>query len=309
MIIPSQLKPGDKISIIAPARKIAPLEIQSAINTFHSWGLEVLLAKNIFSKTHSYLAGSDRERLQDFQSSLDDSTIKAIISARGGYGSTRILDDLNYTSITKNPKWIIGFSDITAVHLKLLSFKIASIHGTMPILFERDDSESSINSLKAILFTGHSEIVSLPNKKNRYGEVTGTVVGGNLSLLIDSLGTTSELDTRDKILVIEEIDEYFYRIDRMLTQLKRAGKLKHIKALVIGHFTDIKDSTLSFGESVEEIILNNIKDYDFPLVFDFPSGHSHPNIAWVQGANATLKVDPSGVLMKFNLSNLDSSSN
>jgi muramoyltetrapeptide carboxypeptidase len=293
MRYPDLLNTGDKIGILAPARRIHRADVEFATNLFSSWGLETLVAENIFSEHHSYLAGSDKERTSDFQTLLNDPTIKALFSARGGYGSTRIVDQVDYAALLKNPKWFIGFSDTTAFHLKFYKMGIASIHGTMPVLFSKRDSAESVESLRKLIFDGECRLEAQVSRDNRHGKVSGTVIGGNLSLIIDSLGTESEPDTNGNILFIEEIDEYLYKIDRMMTQLRRTGKLKNLKGLVVGHMTDIKDSELSFGENVQEIILNAVRDYTYPVGFRFPSGHENPNLAWINGGRATLDVNES----------------
>jgi muramoyltetrapeptide carboxypeptidase len=290
MIYPPKLKPGDTVGIVAPARKISPEQLEAALQILQSWGLQTLLAKNIFSSKHSYLAGSDDERRQDFQSMIDDRRVKAIICARGGYGSTRILEDVDFSALKAAPKWITGFSDVTAFHLRLHSIGFASIHGTMPIFFSRDDSKSSVESLKKILFTGSCEVEISPEEANRPGHGVGEVVGGNLSLIVDALTTPSEPDTNNKILIVEEVDEYFYKLDRMFTQLRRTGKLKNLAGLLIGHMTDLKNSELAFGESVSQIVLHAVRDYHYPVAFSFPSGHQNPNIAWIHGAPGILEV-------------------
>jgi muramoyltetrapeptide carboxypeptidase len=293
MRYPDLLNAGDKIGILAPARKIHRADVEFAANLFSSWGLKTLVAENIFSEHHSYLAGSDKERTSDFQTLLNDPTIKALCSARGGYGSTRIVDQIDYAALLKNPKWFIGFSDTTAFHLKFHKMGIASIHGTMPVLFSKRDSAASVESLRKLLFDGECRLEAQASRDNRHGKVSGMVIGGNLSLIVDSLGTESEPDTNGKILFIEEIDEYLYKIDRMMTQLRRTGKLKNLKGLVVGHMTDIKDGELSFGENVQEIISNAVRDYAYPVGFRFPSGHENPNLAWINGGCATLDVNES----------------
>lgn len=299
MIRPPFLQKGDLIAILAPARKVSASDIKNAINVFETWGLRVKLAGNLYSNKHSYLAGNDNERLLDFQQNIDDPEVKAIIAARGGYGSTRILDQIDFSSALKFPKWIVGFSDITAIHLNLYKLGLMSVHGIMPILFDQHDAMSSIESLRSLLFGSAPVINALPSDFNRLGHSTGTVVGGNLSLLVDSLGTRSELNSENKILVIEEIDEYFYRLDRMLTQLRRAGKLNKLNGLIVGHMTDIKNSTLSFGETVEEIVMQAVREYSFPVAFNFPSGHANPNLAWIHGGQGTLVVNHTGSLLSF----------
>jgi muramoyltetrapeptide carboxypeptidase len=294
MVRPEPLKKGDNICILAPARKISQIDVKPALAIFKSWGLEVVTSANLHSKSHSYLAGSDSERLQDLQNAFNDRSIKAVVSARGGYGSSRIIDQLDLTQLRASPKWIIGFSDITALHLKLLKSDMMSIHATMPILFSKEDSSQSVESLRRILFEGGFSIKAERISQNRLGESSGILIGGNLSLIVDSLGTSSEPDTTGSILIIEEIDEYLYRIDRMMTHLKRAGKLEKLKGLVVGHMTELKDSELPFGESVEDIIMNTVKEYTFPVTFQFPSGHENPNLAWTHGEEAFLRVGPTG---------------
>jgi muramoyltetrapeptide carboxypeptidase len=256
-----------------------------------------LLGENLFG-SNNYLSAPDNLRLYDLQKAIDDPSIKAIFCARGGYGTTRILDDLNFSVLKKHPKWIAGFSDVTALHLSLIKNEIASIHGTMPVLFKRNDSLSSMQALKDVMFNGEFTINGISSEHNRFGETTGGLIGGNLSLLTDSLATKSELHTNDKILFIEEIDEYIYKIDRMLTQLKRAGKLKNLRGLVVGHLTDIHDTELSFGSSVFEIVKNAVKEYSYPIAFNIPSGHENPNLAWVHGAEVKLTVNKNGSLLE-----------
>jgi muramoyltetrapeptide carboxypeptidase len=299
MIYPPKLKPGDTVGIVAPARKISPQQLEGALEILHRWGLKTLLAKNIYSSKHSYLAGSDEERREDFQSMIDNSKVKAIICARGGYGSTRIVEEIDFTSFEKTPKWIIGFSDVTAFHLLLVSMGYASIHATMPIFFSNDDSKISVESLKKILFSGACAIPWEPNESNRIGHAEGTVVGGNLSLLVDSLTTPSEPDTTNKILIVEEVDEYFYKLDRMFTQLRRTGKLTNLAGLIVGHMTDLKNSDLAFGETVDEIVMHAVRDYKYPVAFSLPSGHKNPNIGWIHGGLAALDVSINKVTLSY----------
>jgi muramoyltetrapeptide carboxypeptidase len=299
MLLPPSLRPGNKIGIVAPSRKIELAEIEAAVNIFRTWGMEPVLSLNLLSRAHSYLAGTDSERLADLQQMINDPGIHAIICARGGYGSTRILEQLTCAPLISNPKWLVGFSDITALHLKLLANGIASIHGTMPILFSKTESASSIESLQRVLVHGICEIQTHSSSVNRPGETQGEVVGGNLSLIVDSLGTSTEIDTHGRILIIEEVDEYLYKVDRMMTQLKRARKFEHLKGLIVGHMSDIKDSALSFGEKIEEIILNAISEKNIPVAFNFPTGHENPNLAWIQGGYALFKVDNNGVSLSF----------
>lgn len=290
MITPPLLHTGSTIGIAAPGRKVSRADIDVAVKTFQLWGLQVKLADNLFSNDHSYLAGTDAQRLNDLQSLINDVNVHSIICARGGYGSTRIVDEIDFSPLQDTPKYIIGFSDITAIHLKLYSLGIQSIHATMPILFPKDASRPSVESLKRILMEKPDRIQSPANRYSIDGRGRGEVIGGNLSLINDALGTSSEPDTNGKILVIEEIDEYRYKIDRMLTQLERAGKLQQLAGLIIGHMTDIKDSELGFGETVEEIVLHHTQSYNYPVAFGFPTGHENPNLAWLHGGIAELDV-------------------
>ncbi len=290
MIFSPGLRTGDAIGIVAPGKKLPEIQLVSATTLLTSWGLNVRIAPNVFSDSHSYLAGTDEQRLADFQSMIDDPDVKAIFCARGGYGSTRIVDSINLGPLKSNPKWIVGFSDITALHLHLLKAGIASIHGTMPVFFGREDAQKSVESLRRLLFDGDCQISFGPGKASRPGSATAEVVGGNLSLITDALGTSSDPDTDSKILVVEEVDEYFYKVDRMFTQLRRAGKLKNLAGLLIGHMTDLKDPELAFGDTLEEIVCHAVRDYDYPVAFSFPSGHENPNHAWVEGGTATLDV-------------------
>lgn len=294
MINPPLLRAGDTIGIAATGRKIAAKDVEAAKSIFTSWGMDVSIGSNLYSSYHNYLSGSDTERLADFQQLLDDPEIKAIACARGGYGTTRILDQLNFAALYKNPKWIIGFSDITALHLKLLKVGIKSIHGTMPVLFSNPESRPSIESLRHCL-VGESAIISAaPNNQNRLGKATAQVMGGNLSLIADSIGTANDPDTNGKILILEEIDEYKYKVDRMLMHMKRAGKLDNLAGLIIGHMTDIKDPELPFGEKVEEIVLSKVLQRNYPVAFNFPIGHENPNLAWVHGSVMAMSVTPAG---------------
>jgi muramoyltetrapeptide carboxypeptidase len=291
MVKPPSLKPGDRIAIVAPARKVLRNEMQSAIDTLSSWGLEVVLAKNLFSSAHAYLGGTDKERLEDLQECIDDPSIKAIIAGRGGYGSSRIVHKIDFSPMKKGAKWIIGFSDITAIHLKLLAEGFMSIHATMPILFSKPESRPSIESLKKILFETDFIFTFDSAPSNKFGKGSGKMIGGNLSLIADSLGSVSSPDTKGAVLVIEEIDEYIYRLDRMITQLKSAGKLDSLSALIVGHITDLKESESPFAETVEEIVLNAVGEFLYPVIFKFPSGHENPNLAWIHGQEVSVTCD------------------
>ncbi|MFZ1806623.1 MAG: LD-carboxypeptidase [Cyclobacteriaceae bacterium] len=282
---------GQTIGIVVPARKVDHEKLREGIRVIESWGLKVELGKYCFEKDNAYLAASDAERLSDFQHMLDSPSVDAIFCARGGYGTTRILDQLDFSAFIKHPKWILGFSDITALHLKLHQLGVPSIHGCMPTQFSNADHSVSIEHLKQLLFSDQPIEVSAPsNQHNRKGEASGIIIGGNLSLVIDSLGTSTEPDTVGKILVLEEIDEQLYKIDRMFTQLKRAGKLSQLAGLVIGHMTDLKDTELPFNHSIEDLVLNKVSEYKYPIGFNFPIGHESPNLPWRHSSSAQLEV-------------------
>ena len=289
MIRPSSLQKGDSVIIVSPSRQILPEQIIGAIRIFEEWGLNVHLGNNVYS-TNGYFAGTNEERLIDIQKAIDDNQIKAIFYARGGYGMSRILDDINLDELVTNPKWIIGFSDVTAFHLKMNQRNMESIHGLMPVQFEYDGVEESIHSLYNLLFTGRFEYTIPSNKTNKLGKASGELIGGNLSLLVDSMGTSTEIITEGKILFLEEIDEYFYKIDRMLNQLKRANKLLHVKGLIVGDFSQLKDTVIPFGANMEEIIMHYFKHLEIPIAFNFPLGHESYNLTVPIGRTVTLEV-------------------
>lgn len=288
---PKTLTQHDCIGLLAPAGKIKKESLDIAVSVLKSWGLQVEVGHNIFSDAHGYFSGSDDERLEDFQKMLDDPKLSAIICARGGYGTTRIIDHLDFSNFLKNPKWIVGFSDITVLHIKLHQLGIESIHSVMPIQFPKLEHKESVQGLRKILFGEAVQLEGKTSSFNRLGSASGQVVGGNLTLLVDSLGTATELDTTNKILIIEEVGEYKYKLDRMLTHLKRANKLDHLAGLIIGHMTDINDADGSFGQTVEEIFLDKVKEYKYPVAFNFSIGHEAPNLAWRHGATGTLTGD------------------
>ena len=290
---PSLLKAGDKIVILSPSRQINESQLNRAIEVLNGWGLEVSLANNVLSRD-GYFAGTDEERLQDLQNAINDPKISAVFCSRGGYGLSRIIDDLDLTVLKTNPKWIIGFSDITALHLKINQIGIESIHGLMPVQFEYDGVDKSIESLKHMLFEEFFSYEWASSINNVEGIAEAEIIGGNLSLLVDSLGTKTEINTDNKILFIEEIDEYYYKIDRMLNQLYRAGKFQNLKGLIVGQFTDLKDTQIPFGHSLAEIILSKIENKSLPVAFNSPFGHEAYNLAIPCGRKVKLSVDKNG---------------
>lgn len=288
MTAPPYLKKGDKIGIVAPARKISREEIQFAINAFEKWGLKVVLGKNIFGSENQY-SGSDVQRTDDLQKMLDDNSIRAIISARGGYGTLRIIDKLDFKKFCEKPTWIIGYSDITVLHSHIhQNFQIETLHATMPINFPKD--EESVESLRKNLFGEKISYEINSHPLNREGKAEGILVGGNLSLLYALKGSKSGISTSGKILFIEDLDEYLYHIDRMMLSLKRASKLSHLAGLIVGGMSEMKDNQVPFGKTAEEIISDAVKEFDYPICFGFPAGHAQKNLALPFGRRANLNV-------------------
>jgi len=285
---PPFLKRGDKIGIVAPARKISKQEIQFAVDTFEKWGLKVVFGKNLFGSENQY-SGSDVQRIKDFQDMLNDNSIRAIIAARGGYGTLRIIDKLNFKKFQEKPKWIIGYSDITVLHSHIhQNFEIETLHATMPINFYKD--EESVEALKKCLFGDKISYSINVHPLNRKGKAEGGLVGGNLSLLYALKGSKSGISTSGKILFIEDLDEYLYHIDRMMISLKRAGKLSHLAGLIVGGMADMKDNQTPFGKTAEEIICEFVEKFDYPVCFGFPAGHQPKNLALPLGRRAKLNV-------------------
>jgi len=294
LIQPEFLKKGDTIGIVACARKISAEELQPAIDILKSWGLNVKTEKNIFNINHQF-SGTDEERAEDLQTMLNDSSIKAIISARGGYGTVRIIDKIDFTIFKKAPKWIVGYSDITVLHSHIHNMGIQTLHATMPINFGVD--ADATNSLRKVLFGETIEYNIPTHPLNKKGTAEGILIGGNLSLLYALCGSASDIDTKEKILFIEDLDEYLYHIDRMMMNLKRSGKLSGLAGLVVGGMSDMKDNTVPFGKTAEEIILDAVKEYTYPVCFNFPAGHIDKNMALVFGKKVNLRVSENVVIL------------
>ncbi|WP_093022516.1 S66 peptidase family protein [Pustulibacterium marinum] len=300
---PPFLKKGDTVAIVAPAGIIKSNRsyvFQAAENYLKSLGLHVSVGKNVL-KQGGHFAGSDEERCADFQTALDDPSIKAIWCARGGYGSVRILDMLDYTKFKKHPKWIIGYSDITAFHNQMNVLGYQSLHAMMCTSLESDATqikETKSTFEKAIF--GQELTYSIPsNSHNYHGNATGQLVGGNLSLLVSMLGSKTALDTSGKIVFIEEIGEYKYSIDRMMQSLKRAGFFDNCKGIVFGDITRIKNNPTKFGKIIYELLLDVVTEYNVPILFDFPAGHEPDNRALFLGRNVELKVNDQKSTLKF----------
>ncbi|MEO6884496.1 MAG: LD-carboxypeptidase [Bacteroidia bacterium] len=288
MTNPSYLQKGDTIGIVAPARKISESELKLAITTFELWGLKVKLGKNIFRICNQF-SGTDEERANDFQEMLNDVSVKAIICARGGYGTLRIIDSLDFKSFQKNPKWIIGYSDVTVLHSHIhTNFNCQTLHATMPINFSQD--AESLETLRKSLFGEKNSYTFESHPLNRMGNAEGILTGGNLSLLYALTGSVSDINTENKILFIEDLDEYLYHIDRMMLNLKRSGKLKNLAALIVGGMSGMKDNLIPFGKTAEEIIFDTVKEYDYPICFGFPAGHITKNFTLPLGTKVRLNV-------------------
>jgi len=301
MKIPPYLRKGDCIGITVPAGFMAKEKIEICIRVLQEeWGFRVKLGKTVDSQSQSYFSGTVAERLADLQAMLDDDELQAILCARGGYGCSHIIDALDFTKFKKKPKWLIGYSDITLLHCHLhAGYRIASLHAPMAAAFNDGGWENEyVQSLKKALMGKKANYAAEVHPKNRIGECAGPMVGGNLALLVHSLGTPSEIETKGKILFVEDIGEYIYAIDRMMMQLKRAGKLDKLKGLVVGKFTDLKDTDRPFGEDLESLIAQLVSENEYPVCFQFPIGHSDENVAIKIGETYHLKVGKRKVTLR-----------
>ena len=298
-IIPPYLKSGETIGILCPSGYMPYEKAATAIETLTEWGFHVLSDKTLGHR-FNYFSGTDEERLSDLQQMMDDENIRAIFCARGGYGMGRIIDKLSFKKFKKNPKWIIGFSDITVIQSHLFSkYKIASLHAPMAAAFNDGENKNQyIQSLHNALTGRSASYASAVNDFNKKGKASGILVGGNLSLLAHLTGTASDIKTKNKILFIEDVGEYIYNVDRMMYQLKRSGKLDNLNALIVGKFTDMKDTTTPFGQSAEEVIRDIVKEYDYPVCFNFPVSHEKENYALKIGVEYKLSVSSSMVVLK-----------
>ncbi|MBZ0327917.1 MAG: LD-carboxypeptidase [Altibacter sp.] len=298
MKTPPFLKPGDTVGIVSTARKITKKELQPFFSLLHDWGLHFELGNSIGAEAHQF-AGDDVVRANDFQQMLDHPNIKAIWCARGGYGTVRIIDALDFSEFRKNPKWIIGYSDVTVLHSHVHNFQIETLHANMAMEIETK-TEATRSSIKKVLF-GASYKISYPSKGklNTNGVAKGQLIGGNLSLLYSLCGSPSEIDTQGKILFIEDLDEYLYHIDRMLQNLKRNGLFDNVAGIIVGGMSDMRDNTIPFGRTAEQIVFDIVTDYNFPVCFYFPAGHIHDNRALIMGRTVSLTVQDKSVTLQF----------
>ena len=282
MRTPPKLKTGDTVAIVAPAKKVTQDELLPAKDVLNQWGFKVVFGDTIGAESHQF-AGTDELRWQDVQYMLDNTAIKAIFCARGGYGTVRIIDRLSFENFLQNPKWICGFSDVTVFHSHINKiFNIETLHSVMPVSFEGTD-RTSLSSLKNALMGKKMSYETGGSKYNCSGKCKGKITGGNLSILFSLLGSTSQVNTKGKILFLEDLDEYLYHIDRMMMALKRAGMLHELAGLLIGSLNKMHDNDIPFGKNAMEIIASHTTDYNYPVAFNFPAGHVKDNRTLIMG--------------------------
>lgn len=292
---PPFLLAGDTIGILSTARKTEAEAIERASRIITHFGYRVKLAPNLYAQNHQF-AGTDAQRIADMHTLLQDSEVKAIICARGGYGTTRIVDQIDWTLLQKQPKWICGFSDVTAILCHLHNLGIESLHCTMAALFEQESEAryASVKSIFHLLEGALLELTAAAHPFNRKGRASGQLIGGNLSILNNLMGTASDPDYTGKILFMEDLDEYLYHIDRMMVHLKRCGKLEKLAGVVVGYMSDMNDNAIPFGKTAYEIIQEHLSEYNFPVGYGFAVGHEPLNLALPVGRPLKLTVDENG---------------
>ncbi|WP_266367319.1 S66 peptidase family protein [Tellurirhabdus rosea] len=301
MRVPPFLRPGDTVGLVALASRLDYDTLEPAFRILRDeWKLNVLEGQSLTS-SHFQFAGDDALRLHDFQHMLDNPDVRAVFSVRGGYGSYRLLDGLDFTGFQNHPKWVVGFSDITAVHYHLQTLGVESLHAVMPKLFGQEGGGPAVETLRQWLFGEKvAPYATAPHPLNRPGKATGPLLGGNLTMLTNMLATPSDVDYRGRILFIEDIDETYFSLDRMLLQLRRAGRLEKLAGLLVGQFSDMRiNETAPFGKTTDEIIAEHVAGYDYPVCFNFPVGHVALNLALPVGHEATLEVLDSGARLIF----------
>jgi muramoyltetrapeptide carboxypeptidase len=295
MILPPHLHKGDTIGIVATARKMSFEEATPAIGMLVDEGFKVRTGQRMFGAKNQF-SGTDEERTADMQRMLDDPEVRAILCARGGYGTVRIIDQLDFTEFCKHPKWVCGFSDVTVLHAHInQNFGIATLHSSMPVNMKAMDAQHlTFRSLIDALLDRYAPIETTPHRLNRFGSCEAEVVGGNLSILYSLMGSASDVNTDGKILFLEDLDEYLYHIDRMMMNLSRNGRLRNLAGLIVGGMTDMRDNGIAFGETAEEIIARHVSELNIPVAFCFPAGHQEDNRALVFGKKAALRVSEGG---------------
>lgn len=299
MIVPSFLQPGDTIAIVCPSGFMAREKAQTCIDTLQRWGYTVRIGATLGGESENYFSGTDEQRLADLQRVLDDPAVNAILCGRGGYGLSRIVDAIDFTSFRKNPKWLIGYSDVTVLHAHVFTkYDTATLHSPMAGAFNDGGAiTEGVLSLRRALAGEPAAYTCDTHIFNRHGHVTAPLVGGNLSILAHLVGSASDIDTQGKILFLEDVGEYLYNLDRMLWQLKRSGRLARLAGLIVGGFTDLKDTTRPFGATAETIVRDIVSEYDYPVCFGFPVSHSQDNVALKMGVTHTLIVSDEPTLL------------
>jgi muramoyltetrapeptide carboxypeptidase len=289
---PHSLVQGSVVRIVSTARKISPAEVEPSVKLLKSWGLTVQLGRNMYA-TENQFAGSSSHRLQDLQEALSDNHVDMVWCSRGGYGTTMLLDEVDFTAFCEKPKWVVGYSDVTSLLCHITTnFDVVSLHATMPINVSNQLSPSdlqSIDSLRSVIFGDSVSYKMNSHDLSKPGDAKGPLIGGNLSILYSILGSNSSPKTDGAILFVEDLDEYLYHIDRMMVNLKRNGLLENLSALVVGGMTDMNDNTVPFGKTVEEIVLGHVDTYGYPVYFGFDAGHLSPNLALPFGQIAEIK--------------------
>ena len=296
MNVPQPLVAGDLIYITAPAKAIEKEHVDFAVSFFENAGFKVLVSKNCLGQ-HHYFSGTDEERLEDLQYGIDHPEVKAIVCARGGYGCVRIVDRIQWASMLREPKWMVGFSDVTVFHQHLQRFNLPSIHGSMVLNF-KDNTQEALTTLLSAL-KGESFSLSATSIHNKPGQAEGTLIGGNLSIVYSLIGTNNQPDYSDKILFVEDLAEHLYHIDRMFYALNKSGILDKISGLVVGGMTDLEDTATPFGMSVEEIILAHFQFRNIPVAFGFPAGHLNDNRALILGKKVRFNVEGTTSELRF----------
>lgn len=293
-IKPPALSQGDEIRLITTARKITPKELQPALEIIQQWGFKPTAGHHLFAQDHQF-GGTDNQRADDLQNALNDEKVKAILCVRGGYGTVRIIDQIDFTAFQKYPKWVAGYSDVTALHNHIhRHLGVCSLHSSMPINFATNTPEA-LQSIQDVLAGKPVEYHIAGHPKNRFGQCESDLTGGNLSMLYSLMGSPTQVNTAGKILFLEDLDEYLYHLDRIMINLKRSGMLSGLSGLILGGLTDMRDNTIPFGRTAEEIVEEAVAEYDYPVCFGFPAGHLADNRSLILGAKTKLTVGVSGV--------------